>query len=72
MGRGAFATAVRIGMIGFSAGVMLTMTTALNSDDAKPAFIGNIYGGLNAVDFPADAPPLFVAIAMHGYLEYTR
>lgn len=53
----------RIGMIGFSAGAMLTMSTALNSPDAKPAFIGNIYGPLAAVDVPADAPPLFAALA---------
>jgi acetyl esterase/lipase len=53
----------RVGMIGFSAGAMLTMATALNSHEAKPAFIGNIYGGLSAADVPADAPPLFAAIA---------
>ena len=55
----------RIGMIGFSAGAMLTMATTLNNrdGDAKPAFIGNIYGPLSAVDVPPDAPPLFAAIA---------
>lgn len=53
----------RIGMIGFSAGAALTMATTLNNKDAKPAFIGNIYGGLSAVEVPADAPPLFVALA---------
>lgn len=53
----------RIGMIGFSAGAMLTLTTALHSESAKPAFIGNIYGPLSAVEVPADAPPLFAAIA---------
>jgi len=53
----------RIGMIGFSAGAMLTMATTLNNHDAKPAFIGNIYGPLGAVEVPADAPPLFAAIA---------
>ncbi len=53
----------RIGMIGFSAGAMLTMATTLNSREAKPAFIGSIYGGLSAVDVPPDAPPLFAAIA---------
>jgi acetyl esterase/lipase len=53
----------RIGMIGFSAGAALTMTTALNSKEAKPAFIGDIYGPLSAVEVPADAPPLFVALA---------
>jgi acetyl esterase/lipase len=53
----------RIGMLGFSAGAMLTMSTALYGQDAKPAFIGNIYGPLAAVKVPADAPPLFIALA---------
>lgn len=53
----------RIGMVGFSAGAMLTMATALRGEDAKPAFIGNIYGPVTAVQVPADAPPLFVALA---------
>jgi acetyl esterase/lipase len=53
----------RIGMIGFSAGAMLTMATTLHSRDAKPAFIANIYGPLSAVDVPPDAPPLFAALA---------
>ena len=52
----------RIGMIGFSAGAMLTMATTL-STDAKPAFIGNIYGPLGSMMVPADAPPMFAAIA---------
>ncbi|TFW16663.1 alpha/beta hydrolase [Duganella callida] len=53
----------RIGMLGFSAGAMLTMATALHGQDARPAFIGNIYGPLAAVTVPADAPPLFIALA---------
>jgi acetyl esterase/lipase len=53
----------RIGMIGFSAGAALTMTTGLSSKEAKPAFLGNIYGPLGAVEVPTDAPPLFAAIA---------
>ena len=53
----------RIGMVGFSAGAMLTMSTALYGQDAKPAFIANIYGPLSTVKVPADAPPLFVALA---------
>ncbi|MGP9802794.1 alpha/beta hydrolase [Rheinheimera sp. NSM] len=53
----------RIGMLGFSAGAMLTMATALVGEDAKPAFIGNIYGPITSVTVPADAPPLFVALA---------
>ena len=53
----------RIGMVGFSAGGMLTLATALAGDDAKPALIGNIYGPLGAVTVPNDAPPLFAALA---------
>lgn len=52
----------RIGMLGFSAGAMLTMATALNTD-AKPAFVGNIYGPLAHMDAKADSPPMFVALA---------
>jgi acetyl esterase/lipase len=52
-----------IGMVGFSAGAMLTLQTALHSRDAKPAFIGIIYGPLEPVTVPADAPPMFVALA---------
>jgi acetyl esterase/lipase len=54
----------RIGMVGFSAGAMLTLATTLQGHDAKPAFIGTVYGPLAAVTVPADAPPLFVALAM--------
>ena len=53
----------RIGMVGFSAGAGLTMATTLAGQDAKPAFIGIIYGSLAPVTVPADAPPLFVALA---------
>ncbi|MEO5774301.1 MAG: alpha/beta hydrolase [Sphingomicrobium sp.] len=53
----------KIGMIGFSAGAGLTMATVLSGGDAKPAFIGNIYGSLAAVDVPTDAPPMFVGLA---------
>ena len=53
----------RIGMIGFSAGAMLTMVTALAGEDAQPAFIANIYGPISSLHVPADAPPLFVALA---------
>ena len=53
----------RIGMVGFSAGAALTLATALVGEDARPAFIGDIYGPLASVPVPADAPPLFVALA---------
>jgi acetyl esterase/lipase len=53
----------RIGMLGFSAGAMLTLATTLAGEDAKPAFVGLIYGPLTPVTPPADAPPMFVALA---------
>ncbi|NNC12887.1 alpha/beta hydrolase [Planctomonas sp. JC2975] len=53
----------RIGMVGFSAGAMLTVATTLAGEDAKPAFIGDIYGPLTAFEVPHDAPPLFIALA---------
>ncbi|HSG33309.1 MAG TPA: alpha/beta hydrolase [Sphingomonadaceae bacterium] len=53
----------RIGMIGFSAGAMLTMATELAVEEADPAFLGDIYGPMAEVDVAADAPPLFVALA---------
>jgi len=53
----------RVGMVGFSAGAMLTLATTLAGEDAKPAFIGLIYGPLASVTVPVDAPPMFVALA---------
>lgn len=53
----------RIGMIGFSAGAMLTLSTALEEPDTDPAFIGSIYGGMQSRPVPPDAPPLFDAVA---------
>lgn len=55
----------KIGMVGFSAGAMTTLGVTLAAQDSapKPAFIGNIYGPMTAVDVPDDAPPMFVALA---------
>jgi acetyl esterase/lipase len=53
----------RIGMMGFSAGAGTTMAATLQSKENKPAFIAPIYGSQKAVDVPADAPPMFVALA---------
>lgn len=58
----------RIGMIGFSAGAGATMATTLNSDKVKLAFIAPIYGDMQAVEVPDDAPPLFTAIATDDFL----
>ncbi|MES2419750.1 MAG: alpha/beta hydrolase [Pseudomonadota bacterium] len=53
----------RVGMIGFSAGAMTTMATALAAPDTQLAFIAPIYGSMEAVKVPADAPPLFAVLA---------
>jgi acetyl esterase/lipase len=53
----------RVGMIGFSAGAMLTMTTTLGMPAVKPAFIGPVYGSMEPVTVPADAPPMFAVLA---------
>ena len=58
----------RIGMMGFSAGAGLTMHCTLNSETMKFAFIAPIYGGMGPVEVPADAPPLFTAIAANDFL----
>src|SRR6188768_623549 len=58
----------RIGMVGFSAGAGLTMHCTLNSKTMKFAFIAPIYGGMQAVEVPKDAPPLFAAIAANDFL----
>ncbi|MDT0646028.1 alpha/beta hydrolase [Zunongwangia sp. F260] len=57
-----------IGMIGFSAGAGLTMHSTLNSRTMKLAFIGPIYGGMNAVEVPENAPPMFNVIASDDFL----
>jgi len=58
----------RIGMMGFSAGAGLTMHCTLKSKTMKFAFIAPIYGGMQAVEVPKEAPPLFVAIAANDFL----
>jgi acetyl esterase/lipase len=60
----------RVGMIGFSAGAMTAMNAVLEAsadDDQKthgPDFIGYIYGPMDQANIPADAPPMFAALAM--------
>jgi acetyl esterase/lipase len=55
----------RIGMIGFSAGAMTSLQTVLASKPGeRPAFFGYIYGPQARIDVPADASPMFDAIAL--------
>ena len=55
----------RIGMIGFSAGGRVTVGVALEHDaESRPNFAAPIYGALwEDLAVPADAPPLFIALA---------
>jgi acetyl esterase/lipase len=55
----------RIGIIGFSAGGLVTCGVALHFDaETRPSFAAPIYGApRDPVTSPADAPPLFIAVA---------
>ncbi len=55
----------RIGIMGFSAGGGVAVGTALLDDpEAYPDFIASLYGpSLVDVHLPANAPPLFIAVA---------
>jgi acetyl esterase/lipase len=55
----------KIGMLGFSAGAITTLgvTTAADATAPKADFIGYIYGPMTEVEVPAEAPPLFAALA---------
>jgi acetyl esterase/lipase len=54
----------RIGALGFSAGARLVLDLATQEEGAvRPAFAGAIYGPGSERPVPADAPPLFAAVA---------
>jgi acetyl esterase/lipase len=56
----------RVGMVGFSAGAMTTLAAGLaGPDKPRPDFIAPIYGPTDARAVPADAPPMFNAIAVN-------
>ena len=55
----------RIGILGFSAGAIVALSTATSYDaQSRPDFAGAIYGGLpEGKSVPKDAPPLFLAVS---------
>ncbi|HVT76045.1 MAG TPA: alpha/beta hydrolase [Acidimicrobiales bacterium] len=58
-----------LGMIGFSAGAFLTVDVALDPRADQVAYIAPIYGGeTQGAPVPADAPPLFTAVAQDDIL----
>ena len=55
----------RTGIIGFSAGAIASLDSVISAPPAaRPAFVGYVYGPQDGVTVPADAPPLFDAIAL--------
>jgi len=58
-----------IGMIGFSAGAFMAVDIAIDPQAAQLAFVAAIYGGeTRGATVPADAPPLFMAVAQDDLL----
>jgi acetyl esterase/lipase len=58
-----------LGLMGFSAGAFLAVDVALDPRAEPLAFIAPIYGGETGGDpVPADAPPLFTAVAQDDIL----
>lgn len=58
----------RVGFMGFSAGGFLTRSVIERSGAAMPAFAAPIYPNMAAMTVPANAPPMFVAIAADDFL----
>jgi acetyl esterase/lipase len=63
-------TPTRVGIMGFSAGGMVTTGTATQYDpESRPDFAAPIYSAPCAVgSIPADAPPLFMALASNDQM----
>lgn len=54
----------RLGVLGFSAGAITVLGAAMaNAADARPDFVGMIYGPTATAAVPQGAPPLFAALA---------
>ena len=54
----------KVGILGFSAGAITVLeATQANTADARPDFVGMVYGPTAGTIVPPHAPPLFAAIA---------
>jgi acetyl esterase/lipase len=59
----------RVGLLGFSAGAMVTLQASIDADPAvRPSFAGMIYGPVKEEKVPAGAPPAFIALAANDAL----
>jgi acetyl esterase/lipase len=62
----------RVGMIGYSAGGMVTSEALFGPAETRPDFAAIIYGPGAAKDPPTPAPPLFLAVAADDALAVNR
>jgi acetyl esterase/lipase len=53
----------RVGMIGFSAGGVVTSDALFGPSETRPDFAAIIYGAREVKEFPSPAPPLFLAVS---------
>lgn len=58
----------RVGFMGFSAGGFLTRSVIEHGAADKPDFAAPIYPNMGPMKVPADAPPMFVAVAADDFL----
>lgn len=58
----------RVGFMGFSAGGFLTRSLVAGAGAERPDFAGPIYPNMAAINVPADAPPMFVAVGTQDFL----
>lgn len=58
----------RIGFMGFSAGGFLARTLVEKGGAERPDFVAPIYPNMGPMQVPADAPPMFVAVAADDFL----
>mgnify|MGYP000885202248 CR=1 FL=1 len=58
----------RVGFMGFSAGGFLSRSVVEKGGADKPNFVAPIYPNMGPMVVPADAPPMFVAIAADDFL----
>ncbi|HXJ56278.1 MAG TPA: dienelactone hydrolase family protein [Verrucomicrobiae bacterium] len=66
------ARADRIGMIGFSAGGVVTSAALFGPAATRPDFAAIIYGAWEIKEVPNPAPPLFLAVAADDALAINR
>jgi acetyl esterase/lipase len=62
----------RVGMIGFSAGGMVTSEALFGPGETRPDFAAIIYGAREVKDVPSPAPPLFLAVAADDAMAVGR